>query len=274
MTMFFTEKPATNWIKLFTTKRDKLRTTKTIPRIEAEWKYADHPKLEAYQDCFGFPHSHIPLSYPQILATPLYIQLFTDARFPFPILGIVHTHQKMRLHYPMTKQSFDIKSWVEGHRIVRAGAEFIVHTEVYQESKLVWDSEMIILSKAIKGHGKKEVKKETFLPHPEQVESWHFPSHLGVQYAKVSGDYNPIHLYPLTAKMFGMPRHIIQGMYSIGKILSALPETISEMNISFRRPIFLPASVDFLSSEGEFLLRNPKNGKTHLSGDYQITASG
>ena len=110
MTMFFTEAPKTNWGKLLTTRRDRLKTQTTIPRIEAEWKYADHPNLEAYQDCFGFPRSHVPLSYPQVLTTPIYIQLFTDSRFPFPIFGLVHTNQKFRLHRPLTSEAFTIKT--------------------------------------------------------------------------------------------------------------------------------------------------------------------
>lgn len=270
MTMLFTEKPKTNWVKLFTTKRNNLKTQATIPHIEAEWKYADHPNLEAYQEIFGFSSNHIPLSYPQILATPLYLQLFTDPRFPFSTLGLVHTHQNFRLYRTLTAKAFTIKAWVEGHQIVRSGAEFFVYTQVFQDNNLAWESKMILLSRAIKGHDEKQdQKQEAFISNPSLYEKWHFPSNLGLQYAKVSGDYNPIHLYPLTAKIFGMPRHIIQGLYSVGKILSVLPQTTSEMNISFRRPVFLPSSVELLADDGQFLLRNPKNGKLHLSGDFK-----
>lgn len=265
--MFFLEKPEIDWLKLLRTHRDKLKTKSTIPKIEAEWKYAEHSNLEAYQECFGFPAAHIPLSYPQVLATPLHLQLLSHPSFPFPVLGIVHTHQKMRLFREMTPQPFHIKSWIEGHRIVRSGAEFTIHTQVYQNNDLAWEAEMLILSRAVKGHGKKEDKPDAFIQNPSLYEKWYFPSNLGRQYAKISGDYNPIHLHYLTAKLFGMPRHIIHGMYCVGKILSSLPQNTTEMNISFLRPIFLPSSVEFLANDKQFLLRNPRNGTTHISGD-------
>lgn len=266
--MHFTDTPKTKWTKLLLTKRDKLRTQSTIPRIEATWQYAEHPKLSAYQELFGFSSAHIPISYPQVLATPLHLQILSDPSFPFPALGIVHTHQKMRTHQPLTAKPFHIKSWVEGHRVVRSGAEFAIHTQVQQDNLLVWDAEMIILSRAVKGHGQKEPRQDPFVQNPSLCEQWRFPFTLGRKYAKVSGDYNPIHLSPLAAKIFGMPRHIIHGMYSVGKVISMLPESISEIDVSFQRPILLPSSVEFLADQKDFLVRSPKNGKTYLNGYY------
>ena len=37
---------------------------------------------------------------------------------------------------------------------------------------------------------------------------WRLSGDLGRRYAAVSGDHNPIHLYPLTAKALGFPRQI------------------------------------------------------------------
>jgi hypothetical protein len=175
----------------------------------------------------------------------------------------------MRLYQPLTQSPFNIKSWVEGHRLVRSGAEFTIHTQVEQDNVLVWEAEMIILSRAVKGHGEKEERKEPFIQNPSLCEQWRFPFEQGRRYAKVSGDYNPIHLSPLVAKIFGMPRHIIHGMYSVGKVISILPKTVSDVSASFQRPIFLPSSVELLADQKQFLVRSPKDGKTHLSGYYQ-----
>ena len=43
---------------------------------------------------------------------------------------------------------------------------------------------------------------------------WKLPGDLGRKYAAVSGDHNPIHLYPLTAKALGFPRQIAHGMWT------------------------------------------------------------
>ena len=268
MSMNFTSAPKPSWSKLLFYKRDKLKTQDSIPLIEATWNNAEHPQLNAYQKLFGFPENHIPLSYPQVLATPLHLQLFAHTEFPFPALGIIHTQQKMKCHHPLSSAPFTIKTWVQGHRVVRVGAEFSVHTQVHQNDILAWEAEMIILTKAVKGHGQKEERIEPKIEKSTQQSTWSFPSDLGRQYAKVSGDYNPIHLYPLTAKLFGMPRHIIHGMYSVGKALSCLPLSTTEVDISFRRPIFLPAKVEFLAEENQFIIQNPKNQKIHLFGSH------
>ena len=63
----------------------------------------------------------------------------------------------------------------------------------------------------------------------------------------------------------------IKNVQLTANIETGFSPNTTEMNISFRRPIFLPASVEFLADKEQFLLRNPKNGKIHLSGDFRTT---
>jgi acyl dehydratase len=91
-----------------------------------------------------------------------------------------------------------------------------------------------------------------------------------------SGDFNPIHLHPLSAKLFGFERHIIHGMWSAGRILSLfekrMPESF-ELTIAFKTPVFLPASVIFRNEKTEtgfdFDLVNNTQEKPHLKGYIQ-----
>ena len=68
------------------------------------------------------------------------------------------------------------------------------------------------------------------------------------RYAAVSGDHNPIHLYPLTAKALGFPRQIAHGMWSKARCVAALenrlPDAV-EVDVAFKKPILLPGSVAF-----------------------------
>ena len=54
------------------------------------------------------------------------------------------------------------------------------------------------------------------------------PADLGRRYAGVSGDHNPIHLYPLTAKAFGFPRQIAHGMWSMARCVGALENRLPD----------------------------------------------
>ncbi len=77
---------------------------------------------------------------------------------------------------------------------------------------------------------------------------WSLPGDLGRRYAAVSGDYNPIHLYPLTAKALGFNRQIAHGMLTLARCLAALENRLPEMvrvDVAFKKPVFLPSRVAF-----------------------------
>ena len=110
---------------------------------------------------------------------------------------------------------------------------------------------------------------------------WNVPGDIGRRYAAVSGDRNPIHLHPLTAKLFGMKAPIAHGMWTKARCLAALegelPEAYS-VDVRFKLPIFLPAKVAFDASQRgggwEFSVTGAKDGKPHLSGEVADSARG
>ena len=48
------------------------------------------------------------------------------------------------------------------------------------------------------------------------------PGDIGRRYAGVSGDPNPIHMYAVTARLFGFKSAIAHGMWSYARVLAAL----------------------------------------------------
>ncbi|EGD82941.1 hypothetical protein PTSG_03574 [Salpingoeca rosetta] len=56
----------------------------------------------------------------------------------------------------------------------------------------------------------------------EQTNTWTLPHNIGWQYARCSGDYNPIHIHPLTAKLFGQPTCIAHGMYTLARAVAGV----------------------------------------------------
>ena len=107
---------------------------------------------------------------------------------------------------------------------------------------------------------------------------WRLPGDLGRRYAAVSGDHNPIHLYPLTAKAFGFPRQIAHGMWtkarSIAAVENRLPEQV-RVDVAFKKPLFLPGTAEFRVAQDDdelrFALVSPKNDAPHLLGRARQT---
>ena len=108
---------------------------------------------------------------------------------------------------------------------------------------------------------------------PEPTAIWHVPDDVGRRYGEVSGDRNPIHLHPLTARLFGYPRAIAHGMWSKAKCLAAfegrLPDAYT-VDVRFKAPVLLPAKCGFAAQASEdgwsFDLFDTRKGKPHLTG--------
>ena len=91
----------------------------------------------------------------------------------------------------------------------------------------------------------------------------------------MSGDHNPIHLYPLTAKALGFRRQIAHGMWSLARCVAALENRLPDavtVDAAFKKPIFLPGTVAVRAGRRgrrgrlAFALTSPKSGAPHLVG--------
>lgn len=108
------------------------------------------------------------------------------------------------------------------------------------------------------------------------------PEDIGRRYAFVSGDFNLIHLHPLSARAFGFPKAIAHGMWSKAKCLAMMDELpdACTVDVSFKLPIFLPAEVELIAEPVaqldnadetcEFGLYSSKNDKPHLAGVVKL----
>jgi len=103
---------------------------------------------------------------------------------------------------------------------------------------------------------------------------WAVDAGMGRRYASVSGDYNPIHLSALSAKLFGFKKAIVHGMWSKARCLAALkdqlPDTAYRVQASFHRPLFLPSNVLFYSQKQSdktlFSIFNQTGEQAHMDG--------
>jgi hypothetical protein len=238
-------------------------------------------KLDRFHRLVHWPQAHSPFlhpCYPQILAFPLHLQLLTQTDFPFKLLGLVHISNEIQQVRAISRdEKLDIRAYVAniaGHRL---GLTFELVTEVWIEQQRVWCAKGTNLFRCENTGNEKAgtLNVEPAQGDGEIAESWQLDSSLGRLYAKVSGDYNPIHLYPISAKLLGFKRHIAHGMCSKSRCLSALATSGTEAFntvVKFQKPIFLPSKVNFLHHQGpdstNFSLKANEGGESHLSGTW------
>lgn len=249
---------------------------KDLPDLEVIRKnvVVDPGHLSKYNEVCGFGLTDtLPSTYLHILAFPLQVKLMTEPGFPFPLVGLVHVANKITQRRPVKMaESFTLRVHVENLRSHEKGKQFDVISEVLVdgEDEPVWTDVSTYLRRG-GGSGGGGKKEQLAPPTPKAI--WRVPSDIGRRYAEVSGDHNPIHLYGVTAKLFGFPTAIAHGMWSKAHALASfegkLPDAY-EVDVRFKLPVLLPAKVGFTSwstPEGyAFELWDARKPKPHLEG--------
>jgi acyl dehydratase len=238
---------------------------------------ADPADVAAYGKVCGFAlRDALPPTYPHMLAFPLHMAVMSDGSFPFGAVGLVHVENSIVQKRPIgIDEEMTIRVGPTQLQPHPKGKTFSLVTEVFVDGEPVWESTSTMLRRGRSDDaGSKQEKGFESLPAdaPAGAE-WKLGGDLGRRYAGVSGDRNPIHMHSLTAKPLGFPGAIAHGMWSKARALaqleSRLPDSF-EADVRFRKPILLPARVEFASQEqGDdilFALRDAKKGTPHLDG--------
>ena len=238
----------------------------------------DSDHVAAYAEVCGFPaRQHLPLTYPHMLAFPLHMGIMTDGSFPFPAIGTVHLANTITQHRRTAPtERLSVLATATNLRAHPKGKVFDLVTTVTSGGETVWES----TSEYLRVSHDRNVGDKDAKPEHAPLElvtagptTWKLPGDLGRRYAAVSGDHNPIHLYPLTAKAFGFPRQIAHGMWTKARCVAALDNRLPDavtVRVEFKKPVFLPGSVAFgsrIDDDGVgFSLTKPKDGAPHLVG--------
>jgi acyl dehydratase len=207
-----------------------------------------------------------------VLATPVAAAMLVRSRFPYPLLGVVHVRQSIRQRRPIALgETMAVRTWFGDEREVARGIEFETHVEIQCEGEPVWDGVSVAL---VRDRAKPRTKGGTSTSTARGLESTriHVPANLGLRYARLTQDYNPIHLWPVTARMFGFARPIVHGMWSLARGLAEHQEKIPRggfrLDCEFRKPVMLPGEVRLFHYEDEtgwgFSMRDESGENKHL----------
>lgn len=243
----------------------------TLTRNDVRVERAD---VDRYAAVCGFPNRDVaPVPYLHMLAFPLHMQLMTDAAFPFPAIGSVHLENTITQHRPVAiGETVSLSLQADNLRMSTKGRAWDMNVTGTVGDEVVWESVSTYLrvGKGDKDNGDAGL---SFAAVEARGPVWSIPENIGRTYGAVSGDRNPIHLYPLTAKALGFPRHIAHGMWSKARCIAALENRLPDavtVEVAFKKPIFLPGKAQFGAEKSatgyDFTLVNPKTGAPHLLG--------
>ena len=253
----------------------KPKAEKVLPQVEyvVDSFKVDQKHLKAYNEVCGFKNNgYIPAIYLTVLSQSLQMHMMTSEAFPFPILGLVHIRNQVKQYRKVgVNETLTLSCKFGELQPHDKGVQFDFITTVKVGDEVVVEALTTYLSRQ-KTNAKAAAKPaESQAPEYTLNNEWNISENTGRRYAMTSGDFNLIHIHAVTAKAFGFKQAIAHGMWSKAKALAnlSLPDAY-EVDVWFKLPMYLPSKVEFLTAqaanETDFLIRNSKNQKPHVTG--------
>jgi acyl dehydratase len=232
-------------------KKEGISIEKTFKNVEI-----DSVALKKYTQFFEW-HTEFPLSFFYLMAQRAQTSLMLQSDFTIAIPGLVHISNRLeKLGTIDYTTSFDLKVDVDvpyketGSLIPKFKVLFT------QNNKPIICCESTYIAKR-KGNKKSSLKTDddAFIEKSSFSETWEISQNLGQIYAVASGDKNPIHTSKFFAKIIGFRSPILQGWYSVSRIIKACEieyaTTYQSIEVDFKSPIFLPSKQEIKWQKNE-----------------------
>jgi len=241
--------------------------------------------LTDYVTFFDFPLPN-PFTSLYLVAQRAQLVLMLDKAFTIAIPGMIHVNNELVVKSPIDyTQPFDIHAQLSVDYKSEGSVFPIFEVKFMQYHNEVAVSRSTYLAKRRRNVSTKrrEKSRETEIVNiPDRVVKWDLSGNLGKKYGRVSGDKNPIHTSKFLAKIFGFKRPIIQGWYTVSRVLrESLVEyaDINRIDATFVKPIFLPSKVQMELSnqiqsgtglEVPYVVRSISEDKIYVRGSVFI----
>ena len=173
----------------------------------------------------------------------------TSSACPWPAMGTVHLANAITQHAPLAVGDAVQVELQTGELLAHEkGQVFTLALRILREAsgECVWQATQTLLRTGVRSPVGRPMDLELGPDMPlSRCGLLDAPADIGRRYASVSGDYNPIHLWPLTAKALGFRRAIAHGLWTQARALALLqPDGVwpqATLATVFKRPLLLPA---------------------------------
>ena len=238
-------KPDRLFRKLVLARRPGLLPGESMPRLRcvAQEVMVDESNLAEYRAVTASRDSEsMPLFYPHVMLGSAHLALVSDPRFPLRAIGMLHLRNHIIRHRSINpSESFDVSCGLGAHRVTDKGLEFDVDTVLRVKGDTVWESVSTLFKRGRFGPADEPSPWTERFEKIEGSEIASFPvaTDVGKQYARVSGDHNPIHVSRVGARLFGFRTTIAHGMWTAARSLAAVvPDGPTRIDVAFKGPMF------------------------------------
>jgi acyl dehydratase len=220
--------------------------------LEARKVVLSPAHIQRYREVCAVPAAAkgLPPAYLHVLAMPLHMQLFVVKNFPVKVLGLIHLRNTIRVLAPVEERApLRLRVYFDTMRPTDAGQEYDFTTSYEQNGTVVWEEISTMFARGTsapkEGSRRPVIERSN---HPEtgvHTDTLEVADNTGWRYARVSGDFNPIHLTARTAQMFGFKQAVAHGMWSMGRCLASaalqIPAVKIQVDTQFKLPVYIPS---------------------------------
>lgn len=230
----------------------------------------DAKQVKRYQKQFNFDMRHgLPAPFIYLATQSMQLYLLTRHRFPLSPAGLVHLgiEFKQSCSLPLDWKGV-VEMSITNQQHTKKGLIFDIETRLLSavhhfDNKADRDSsnnpsnnvDLIMtnryLAKAIKVQSQFDIpnmvnRAEPGRALPLRQRNISVENGSGRRYARLSGDYNPIHLYRWSSRLFGFKQPIIHGLFLVSEAYAELEKLVAgfvpESAFQFKSPLYLPGS--------------------------------
>lgn len=205
----------------------------------------DMDHVRRYNAAFGFPGDDIPLTFLYLLAQRAQLASMLAQPIPFRIPGLIHVENRLAMNGPVVPDvPLAITTRLLLPPVAANGAHVCtLETRAHDGERLVFSCDSTYLIR--RGGRSGGSGKPSEPPRGEVLGKWMVARDAGRRYAALSGDWNPIHLWPWSARLMGMRRPIIHGAHTLARAGALLQASSGSPAASvwcrFRQPVALAA---------------------------------
>ncbi len=137
--------------------------------------------------------------------------------------------------------------------------------------------------KASETQAKKAPRERVRAPaDAREIGFWKMNASAGLEFAKLTGDFNPVHWVPAYAKAFGFRNTILHGFATMARamegvqngVLCGATDRIRSFDVQFTSPLVLPARVGLYLSGNKIYVADGPGGRAYLCGSLRLDSDG
>lgn len=237
----------------------------------------DRGHVARYAAMCGFdPSAGLPVTFPHVLAMPLHLRIFSLRAFPLRPMGLIHLSNSIQSPGVLDAgMRVGIAVSARNYQRTDAGVTFDMDTDVTNGGQSLWRETCVFLARwpdSMARSGARPPRPPKAPRDSAVLAELDVTRDTAWAYARVSSDFNPIHLSDRAARFFGLRGAIGHGMWSLARTLAEAPTAAiprgAVIGTQFLSPVQLPARVAIKewSEEGQVkrALCDVRTGRVHM----------